>query len=554
VPADVEDEVTDLIGIESVAELPGEARRDATAGKKGVKVVFAPSDGDPSWPDKPAEATSSSSKAKPSILRRASGPTGGHDGGGEVSCRIPSVISDAEGLTVAERRTIEARTLRHLVLHDRKNRKCEHCLKGRVRKASVSVTKGRSLDPEQEARLQRPTEFGQCFEADYIIASKQQVGVDEARTSLHIRDHYSGALGEYAAKSRNFNNNVKAMKHFGGRRCIGTSAFCKCDDAAKVKDAAEHLGWIPSPSLPREWPHNTHCERDIGISEDLAGAAFEMSGFPDYAWPIILEYIAQARTFFSDAPIYPYEIGTPHEEAKKGKSRYEVATGHPFTGVEYPIGALVNYRKKASVPGGSRSVPGIFAGWRLEPGLVHRGVVRVIDLEGIKTGKKELFRPLDYRADEVIFPAVADLTFPLRNAKDRSIKLGSDFWQELVGDSSPSGAVEDRKQEPAEREDDQEDDTTEQFRKIVVACDKAKRRNAPITWQRLLDIGPTIGIPGISCPACELTGKDHSQACRDRFNEAYLKIADEEVGKKLDGVTPEKIISSSVSDGSATDR
>ena len=185
-------------------------------------------------------------------------------------------------------------------------------------------------------------------------------------------------------------------------------------------------------------------------------------------------------------------------------------------------------------------------------GLVHRGVVKIIDLEGIKTGKKELFRPLDYRTDEVIFPAVADITFPLRNAKERSIKLGSEFWKELVGDSSPSGAVEDREQEPARREDDQEDDLTERFRKIVVAGDKAKRRNAPITFQRLLDIGPTIGIPGISCPACELTGKDHSQACRDRFNEAYLKIADEELGKKLDGVTPEKIIPSSVSAGSAT--
>ena len=93
---------------------------------------------------------------------------------------------------------------------------------------------------------------------------------------------------------------------------------------------------------------------------------------------------------------------------------------------------------------------------------------------------------------------------------------------------------------------------TEHFRELVAAGDKARRRNTPITIQRLIDVGPTIGIPGISCPACEMTGKTHSQACRDRFNKAYLKAANEDIGKKLDGVTPEKIISRSDSAGPAT--
>ena len=48
-----------------------------------------------------------------------------------------------------------------------------------------------------------------------------------------------------------------------------------------------------------------------------------------------------------------------------------------------------------------------------------------------------------------------------------------------------------------------------------------KPRNAPITIDRLIELGPKIGVPGIYCAACERGKKDHLAGCRDRFNAAY---------------------------------
>ena len=70
-------------------------------------------------------------------------------------------------------------------------------------------------------------------------------------------------------------DDVKAFKHFGGLKlhANGTLA-CECDDAPEVKDAADHQGWIVFLSIPRDWPHNSHTERDIGLTKEMAGPAF----------------------------------------------------------------------------------------------------------------------------------------------------------------------------------------------------------------------------------------------------------------------------------------
>ena len=107
------------------------------------------------------------------------------------------------------------------------------------------------------------------------------------------------------------------------------------------------------------WPHNTHCERDIGLTKEMSGAIFVQSGCPDKCWPSVLEYTAQARSFFSEAPIYDYERGTQHEEDKKGKTRFEAAFGRTFGGPEYPFGALITIKRRSQSLGGPKVFPGI---------------------------------------------------------------------------------------------------------------------------------------------------------------------------------------------------
>ena len=107
------------------------------------------------------------------------------------------------------------------------------------------------------------------------------------------------------------------MRHFGGLKLLGATVLCKCDDAEEIKGPATLMAWLPFPDVARDWPHNTHCERDIGVTKNMSSAIFVTSGFPEIAGPSVLEFVGQARSFFTDAPIYPYEVGTPQEEDKK---------------------------------------------------------------------------------------------------------------------------------------------------------------------------------------------------------------------------------------------
>ena len=62
--------------------------------------------------------------------------------------------------------------------------------------------------------------------------------------------------------------------------------------------------------------------------------------------------------------------------------------------------------------GGAKSVPGYFAGWKLEPGLIWKGVVKVFDHEAIRLGKPNAFFPIKVRQAEVIFRRSPTLPSP----------------------------------------------------------------------------------------------------------------------------------------------
>ena len=80
------------------------------------------------------------------------------------------------------------------------------------------------------------------------------------------------------------------------------------------------------------------------------------------------------------APLYDHEKGTPVEDQKKGKTKWEVATGHPFLGTIFHFRALVYYYHRSSDGMAAPTArPGIFAGWKLAPGL--RYTVQILDYE-----------------------------------------------------------------------------------------------------------------------------------------------------------------------------
>ena len=92
------------------------------------------------------------------------------EGAETVDSLAPVELGD-QNTSVKERRAIEARTLRHLVLHEKKNSECDACQRGNIQKGSIAVTKGRSFDPDVEKQAQQPTAYGQLLSADIVVAS-----------------------------------------------------------------------------------------------------------------------------------------------------------------------------------------------------------------------------------------------------------------------------------------------------------------------------------------------------------------------------------------------
>ena len=90
--------------------------------------------------------------------------------------------------------------------------------------------------------------------------------------------------------------------------------------------------WVPDPSGPNSWPHNSHLEREVRTVKELCRPSHIQAGFHRGLWPVSLDFVAKARSFFTAAPIAAYERGTPIEANKSGKARWEIATGNTFSG------------------------------------------------------------------------------------------------------------------------------------------------------------------------------------------------------------------------------
>ena len=114
----------------------------------------------------------------------------------------------------------------------------------------------------------------------------------------------------------------------------------------------------------------------------------------------------------------------------------------------------------------------------------------------------------------MIFPRVADITFPLQNLRSQAVKTGKEFWAELHKLDENEG------QAPASGSSTQPPSGDAEPIEGAPAKDP-KPRQAKITFARMLELGPTIGIPGVYCKQCEKGIGDHSAGCRERFNKAY---------------------------------
>ena len=90
----------------------------------------------------------------------------------------------------------------------------------------------------------------------------------------------------------------------GGHRLNGDpNVVFKSDAATELVKAAERLCCTTSPSVPRDWPHATHVEREIRAVKEIGRPIHLQAGFNKKMWPISVVYTAKSRAFWSPCVI-----------------------------------------------------------------------------------------------------------------------------------------------------------------------------------------------------------------------------------------------------------
>ena len=371
-----------------------------------------------------------------------------------------------------ERLKAIASSVEHQLTHIPKNKFCSTCMRSKQDALPArSLAVEHSLTDDEASKA-----FGDRVHVDHVIVAKGRLekhlyGLHGERVCL-IADDYTGFMLAYPAPSKSTRESVKALRHFIGRR---DAVELYSDNALEFESAAEELKLVHPTTIP--YRHTSIINRQIRTLEDVARCALCQAGQVKSLWPLAIQYAATALSL--DKP-------------------WEALHGKEFPGNKFPFASLVYFRPQAKVTKKVelKTLPGIFVGWRMEPGCGFKKAYKVLSLEQVKdllSGKVEVYphTAMTVYQDEVRYPLAE-----LKNKGELALKPN-----EL--DLNP--------------EDFPVDEIIEGKVLSLTLPEHAEERKIPkghfkITEARVLKFGPTLG-----CSACEGLPVDHSSECRDRF-------------------------------------
>ena len=393
----------------------------------------------------------------------------------------------------------QATSPEHLRTHFPKNPYCPLCHIAKDTAMRVSHVKdGKAddfVDPPKQPLEQLTTD-------DVILAKGSEhmgVGIGGIRSHHVIRDAYSGARVAYPLSKRTADAHARNFRHFLGLRGseLTTRTFIKMDEAGELEQAAHAVGMVPETSLPNRWPHNAILERDVREEKECCRTIHLQSGLPyeyhTYSYP----YACLSMSF--DKP----SIADPD------KTQWESLTRNKFDGMRLCFGQLVYYRRKSPT---KRTLepnmsPGLFLGWRIDPGFRYRNVLRVLDYQEYRTrgGNSAVDVP-----EAEIFVPEGDPVFPVGFSRHQALIRG-DNPDDL---KLPEYALKDV---PFPKEGGIASPSTPGL----------KSRSVYITVDRILKWKETPG-----CKGCTGHSRAHTDECRARFSMLVEKEKEAEREKK----------------------
>ena len=394
----------------------------------------------------------------------------------------------------------EADSDEHKRTHFPKNPFCKLC---NIAK-NTSMRVARKPDGKADDFVDPPRQPYEQLATDDVILAKgtefQGVGIGGVLSHHVVRDLYSGARVAYPLPKRDISAHTKNFRHFIGLRAneLAPKTFIKCDEAGELEQAAHAVGFTPETSLPNRWPHNSRLERDIREEKECCRVVHLQSGLPYEFHTHSYPYACLSMSF--DRPAL----------CDKEKTQWEALTKSKFEGRRLCFGQLCYYRKKSQ----SRKTlepnmaPALFLGWRIDPGLRYRDVVRVLDYQEFRT--KGLGSSTDVPEAE-LYVEEGPPVFPLANARALALAHGGDPEKVDLPDIAlqevpfpPDGGI------------------------AAPSTPGVKGRSVYITVERILRFKETPG-----CKACLGKTRTHTSECKFRFAQLVDEEKRLEEGKRL---------------------
>ena len=382
----------------------------------------------------------------------------------------------------------QAMSLEHRLFHFPKNPFCDICNQARMLSRRV---RRKPRDSEVEPDPLEASEFGEVIAADHIHVFRSPDDSDASDKSyvvLCLRDKYTGLFAAFPGNDRSTNAVVVALRKFVGRRVCSKPVTLVSDAADEFEAAAEEMGWISSSSLPNRFPHNAQLEREIRSFQEGVRSSFLEAGFsirPEL-WPVACRFGAMAMNL---------TLRSPQDESRSRWDFNNDDAGREESHVrKLLLGQLVFYRHKHESKFGPNAAPGLFAGWRLEPGGIYRDVTLVLDLEILRTKTGAWTDPISVPESELYVRSGAPV-LPLRNAAEHALLTFANEGEVAPHEPLPIPFTPHVFTDQGERK---------------------KLRRIYITYARFRKIGPTPG-----CSACENDKSNHNAECIARFEKAF---------------------------------
>ncbi len=260
-------------------------------------------------------------------------------------------------------RKAEATSLRHLLTHHPKNIYCVTCCTAKCQTAPHRRKQHKFWGGKPE-----PEEFGDQFTADHIVAySERSMGVTGHQAAVVFGDRATGYFEGFPLIGKTTPDTSHALRCFAGSNTLKRVWTDNSPELIATMIEAKVVHDLSTQGQPQS---NGRAERLVRRTMDGTKTLLLQAGLPGAFWP----YAMKAYCFAQNTEMIDGDSAW-HKRHKQGH----------FDGPKIPFGALIDFKPqkddaKKITKGSPDTVPGVFLGYKIQPGGLWQGEYRVAAL------------------------------------------------------------------------------------------------------------------------------------------------------------------------------